>query len=80
MQQPGVINYPQGMESHLCLTVFRVIHDQKRIIEENFFRFGLTDTLLLRGLLSFQSNTEASAGDQDTFDRSPDQWYSAHGR
>jgi hypothetical protein len=45
---PGIICFTKGMETDLFLAVFGVFQNQKRLIKENFFRFGLADAMLLR--------------------------------
>src|SRR6266446_4483634 len=58
MQQPILGRLSQSMEALFCFIVPCILDDDQRIVEEDTFRFGLTDVMLsalLRRLPSSQS-------------------------
>src|SRR6266581_2191801 len=50
MQQPILGCLSQRMEALLCFTMPCILDDDQRIVEEDTFRFGLTDVMFVRTL------------------------------
>ncbi len=50
MQQPILGWLSQSMEALFCFTVPCILDDDQRIVEEDTFRFGLTDVMFIRTL------------------------------
>ena len=50
MQQPILGRLSQSMEALFCFTVPCILDDDQRIVEEDTFRFGLTDVMFIRTL------------------------------